>query len=101
MNVLPTHENQQVDASKLAIKVICMHLCTYAPTASDVRSSDESESNVSPNYSCEAKMLKRKIHLPAYYVLVTLHATCAIELLHTVQIRVLILGSTSGALIGT
>jgi hypothetical protein len=47
------------------------------------------------------KFLKGKIHLPAYYVSVTLHATYAIKLLHAVRIRVLILGSTSGALIGT
>jgi hypothetical protein len=53
------------------------------------------------NYSCEAKILGRKIHLPAYYVSAMLHATCAIKLLYTVRIRVLILDSTSEALIST
>jgi hypothetical protein len=51
------------------------------------------------DYSCEAEILRRKIHLPAYYVLTALHVMCAIKLLHVVRIRVLILGGTSGALI--
>jgi hypothetical protein len=50
------------------------------------------------DYSCEAEILKGKIHLPAYYVLTALHVMCAIKLLHAVRIRVLILGGTSGGL---
>jgi hypothetical protein len=42
MNVLPTHENQQDDASKLAIKAIYMHLCTYGqlPSTAKLKLSD-------------------------------------------------------------
>ena len=48
------------------------------------------------DYFCEAEILKRKIHLPAYYILTTLHVMCAIKLLNVVRIRVLILGGMSG-----
>ena len=41
------------------------------------------------------------IHLLAYYILLTLHVMCDIKVFHAVQIRVLILGGTSGALIST
>jgi hypothetical protein len=45
MNILPTHENQQDDASKLAIKAICMHLYTYEqlPIIAKLKLSDGAE----------------------------------------------------------
>jgi hypothetical protein len=57
MNILTTHENQQDDASKLAIKAICMHLCTYEqlPSTAELKLSDGAEyspilSTVQPDY---------------------------------------------------
>ena len=43
--------------------------------------------------------LRLPIRLLAYYVLPTLHVMCDIKVFHAVQIKVLILGGTSGALI--
>ena len=43
--------------------------------------------------------LRLSIHLLAYYILQTLHVMCDIKVFHAVQIRVLILGGTLGALI--
>ena len=48
------------------------------------------------DYSCEAEILRRKIYLPAYYVLTALHAVCAIKLRYAIRIKVLILDNTSG-----
>jgi hypothetical protein len=39
------------------------------------------------NYSCEAEIHRRNIHLSAYYVLTALHVMCAIKLLHAIRIR--------------
>jgi hypothetical protein len=57
MNVQPTHENERDDTSKLAIKAIYMHICTYEqlPSTTKLELSDGAEyspilSTVRPNY---------------------------------------------------
>ena len=43
--------------------------------------------------------LRLSIRLLAYYILPTLHVMCDIKVFHAIQIKVLILGATSGVLI--
>jgi hypothetical protein len=86
-------------SSKFIYRSPCNHASTQPASNEEARTTRTKLVGCFPNYLAQPRTTRALSS--TYYFSVILHAMCAIKLLHTVRIRVLILGGTSGTLIST